>query len=48
MGSSTLVMAVMEQNDAHVRTLNLGDSGVMIVRPKEKEELELVFRSREL
>ncbi len=33
MGSSTFVMALLDEENAHLRTLNLGDSGVMIVRP---------------
>ena len=32
MGSSTFVMALLDDEDPHLRTLNLGDSTVMIVR----------------
>jgi len=32
MGSSTFVMALIDAEDPHLRTLNLGDSAVMIVR----------------
>jgi hypothetical protein len=32
MGSSTLVMTLLEKEDPNLRTLNLGDSGYMILR----------------
>ena len=32
-GTSTYVMAMMQQDDNIIKTLNLGDSGFMIVRP---------------
>ena len=31
-GSCTYVMALLDSEDAHLRTLNLGDSGFMILR----------------
>lgn len=47
MGSSTFVMALLDEEDALLRTLNLGDSGVMIVRPNSQNVLETVWQSEE-
>ncbi len=46
MGSSTYVMALLDEDDAHLRTLNLGDSAVMILREKDGQ-ITSVFRSEE-
>ena len=45
-GSSTFVMAMLDEEDPHLRTLNLGDSTVMILRQKEGK-LQPIFRSVE-
>lgn len=47
MGTSTFVMAMIEEDERVLKTLNLGDSGVMIVRPKADSTFEVVFRSKE-
>ena len=48
-GTSTFVMALMYEDEPFLKTLNLGDSGVMIVRPPTtpKEDLSILFRSKE-
>ena len=48
-GTSTFVMALMYEDEPFLKTLNLGDSGVMIVRPPSdpKEDLSILFRSKE-
>jgi protein phosphatase PTC7 len=46
-GSSTFVMALMDEEDTLLRTLNLGDSAVMIVRTNAEGKLEIKFRSEE-
>ncbi|TNV76749.1 hypothetical protein FGO68_gene3286 [Halteria grandinella] len=47
-GTSTFVMAMMEREEAVLKTLNLGDSGFLIVRQKDStSDFELVFRSKE-
>jgi len=45
-------MALMHEDDELMKTLNLGDSGFLIVRPhldkkSTSEDLELIFRSKE-
>ena len=35
MGTSTFVTALMYEDEPFLKTLNLGDSGVMIVRPSQ-------------
>ena len=47
MGTSTFVMAMIEEEERVLKTLNLGDSGVMIVRPKADNTFDIVFRSKE-
>jgi protein phosphatase PTC7 len=47
MGTSTFVMAMLEREEAVLKTLNLGDSGFLIVRPKQETPFELLFRSKE-
>lgn len=52
MGTSTFVMALMYEDEPFLKTLNLGDSGVLIVRPpngdnQSSEDHSLLFRSRE-
>ena len=58
-GTSTFAMALMDEDDALLKTLNLGDSGFMIVRPtadpvlhQQQTEIsdntfEIIFRSKE-
>jgi len=50
-GTSTFVMAVLDEEDAHLRALNLGDSGYTIYRPpqvaQEKADFEKLFHSEE-
>jgi hypothetical protein len=38
MGSSTLVMAVIDEHDNIIRTLNLGDSGYMLLRKMKDDD----------
>lgn len=45
-GTSTYVMALLDEDYPHLRTLNLGDSGVIILR-KNDSGLATVFRSEE-
>jgi len=41
-------MAMIDSDDAHLRALNLGDSGYILLRKKENSEAyETVFRSSE-
>ena len=47
MGTSTFVMALLDAEDAHLRTLNLGDSGFIILRADSAGKLQSVFRSEE-
>ena len=48
-GSSTFVMALIEQEDSFIKTLNLGDSGFMLLRKNpDTEQLDMIFRSKEL
>lgn len=49
MGTSTFVLASIDQENAIVNGLNLGDSGYMIVRadPTEESGFQILFRSKE-
>ncbi len=50
MGTCTFVMALMFEDEPMLKTLNLGDSGVMIVRPPNRDQprdYSLIFRSKE-
>ncbi len=48
-GSSTFVMLTIDEEGDKINSLNLGDSGFMILRPNESEKsgFETVFRSKE-
>ncbi len=46
-GTSTFVMAHLDQEQALLKTLNLGDSGFLLVRPHKDGTYELIFRSKE-
>lgn len=47
-GTSTFVMSMIEEEDNYMKTLNLGDSGFMLLRLTEDgSALESVFRSKE-
>lgn len=46
-GTSTFVMAFIERKEGILKTLNLGDSGFLIIRPKDNSDFELIFRSKE-
>jgi len=46
-GTSTFAMALIDEQHAFLKTLNLGDSGFMIVRPQDTGEFEVLFRSKE-
>ena len=48
-GTSTFVMALMDEKEMVVKGLNLGDSGYMIVRPELNSEngLKTMYRSKE-
>jgi len=49
MGTCTYVMAWIDPKESLVETLNLGDSGVLLIRPpsSEKSSFEILFRSKE-
>mmetsp|Transcript_44260 Transcript_44260/g.42958 ORF Transcript_44260/g.42958 Transcript_44260/m.42958 type:complete len:168 (+) Transcript_44260:206-709(+) len=47
MGSSTFVMAILNEKDAMLRTLNLGDSAYILLRPDGKGGLDQIFKSTE-
>ncbi len=44
-GTSTFAMALLDEQHAFLKTLNLGDSGFLIVRPDK--DYEVLFRSKE-
>ena len=46
-GSTTAVLAQLEASGSNMKTLNLGDSGYLIVRRDKKGQVEKVFRSKE-
>ena len=45
MGSSTFVMALIDQDSPHLRTLNLGDSAVWILRKDHQGNQKPIFKS---
>lgn len=49
MGTSTFVMASIDEDGDKINTLNLGDSGFLLLRPDLTEEsgFKLIFRSKE-
>ena len=47
-GTSTFVMALLDNEDPILRALNLGDSGYMLLRRQESDKpYEAIFRSEE-
>lgn len=47
-GTCTFVLGLLDEHDPHMRILNLGDSGYMLVRREsEAKPYETVFRSEE-
>ena len=47
-GTCTFVLGLLDEQDPHMRILNLGDSGYMLVRRKEvSKPYEIIFRSEE-
>ena len=47
-GTCTFVMGLLDERDPHMRVLNLGDSGYMLLRkPSQEKPYETIFRSEE-
>ena len=47
-GTSTFVMALLDNEDPILRALNLGDSGYMLLRRQQNDKpYEAIFRSEE-
>lgn len=47
-GTSTVVIAKFDTSrENYIKTTNLGDSGYLILRPKEDGKFEQIFRSKE-
>ncbi len=47
-GTCTFVLGLLDPEDPHMRVLNLGDSGYMLIRrDSPKEPYETVYRSEE-
>jgi len=36
-GSSTMVMAILDEEDSYLKTVNLGDSGYLLLRSKKDD-----------
>ena len=46
-GTCTFVLALLDEVDPHLRVLNLGDSGYMLLRRNRSQSYKKVFRSEE-
>ena len=51
-GTCTFVLGLLDETDPHMRVLNLGDSGYMLLRPKQQSDddtgrYEKLFKSEE-
>ena len=47
-GTCTFVLGLLDEEDPHMRVLNLGDSGYMLLRREDSvKPYEIVFRSEE-
>lgn len=47
-GTCTFVLGLLDEEDPHMRILNLGDSGYMLLRrEKSSKPYEIIFRSEE-
>jgi len=46
-GTATCLIATLDLHKPVLRTVNLGDSGYMLLRPTSDSQLEMVFRSKE-
>lgn len=47
MGTCTYVMAWIDPKESLVETLNLGDSGFLLIRPQTESNFEIIFRTKE-